>query len=59
MLQRGGRFPFSGCRTSIGIELPSYSEVIQPRKGQRAYFFPGPQKWTPALAAQAQESFLP
>lgn len=70
MLQRGGQFQFPGCRASIGVELGStirssippgrdYDQLVRPRKGQRAYFFLGPRKWSPELASAAQKAFLP
>jgi hypothetical protein len=68
MLQRGGQFPFSGCRPSIGIELPvgytvppghDYDLLVRPRSGQRAYFFVGAAKWSPELGSNAQKAFLP
>jgi hypothetical protein len=68
MLQSGGPFEFSGCRASIGVELSAGNSIppehrddllVRPRKGQRAYFFPGPQKWSPDLVLRAQRAILP
>jgi hypothetical protein len=67
MLQRGGEFQFAGCRGSVGIEMPvgftasghDYDLLVRPRNGQRAYFFPGAQKWSPDLVSRAQKAFLP
>ena len=58
MLQRGGQFQFPGCRTSIGVELAGDLRV-RPRKDQRAYFFPGAEKWSPATVAIARRMVLP
>lgn len=60
MLQKGIQFPFSGCRGSIGVELPADHDVlVRPRKVQRAYFFPGGQKWSPQLVSRAKQAILP
>jgi hypothetical protein len=58
MLQRGDQFQFPGCRTSIGVELAGALSV-RPRKTQRAYFFPGAEKWSPATLAIARRMVLP
>src|SRR5207249_1148085 len=62
MLQRGGEFQFSGCRASIGAELPfgyQHEPLVRPRKTQRAYFFLGAQRWSPELVSSAEKAFLP
>lgn len=62
MLQRGGQFPFPGCRASLGVHLPPGDGpglLVRPRKGQRAYFFPGSQPWSPDAVSNARRAVLP
>jgi hypothetical protein len=56
LLQRGGQLGFPGCRGSIGVQLGG---EFRPRKGQRAYFFPGPQRWSPEAVSSARRAILP
>jgi hypothetical protein len=56
MLQRGGRFPFDGCKGSIGVQLGG---EVHPRSSQRAYFFVQGQRWSPENVLSARREILP
>ena len=66
MLSHGGQFQFSGCRGSVGIQLPVGfgaptvidEPEVKPRKAQRAYFFMQAQ-WSPEALEKAEKAFLP
>jgi hypothetical protein len=68
MLERGGQFQFPGCRASIGVGMQedysvprprAYMAMVGPRKGQRAYFFPGGHQWSTELLSSAQKAVRP
>jgi hypothetical protein len=61
MLERGGQFAFAGCRGSIGVASGGRygTPSARPRKGQRAYFFPAFEKWSPDLVSRAEVGFQP
>lgn len=59
LLRGGDPFAFGGCRGSIGVETSLRGGIheVEPRAGQRAYFFAEYDKWSPELAAGAQKAF--
>ncbi len=60
MLQKGGKFPFGGCRDSIGLMIAGNgAPEIKPHQGQRAYLFTGYTKWSADLIASAIKLFQP
>jgi len=67
MLQRGGQFAFTGCRSSIGIQLPyerlinfrGTDSTVRPHQNQRAYFFSAPRKWSAETVDDARKAFIP
>lgn len=58
LLRRGAQFAFPGCRGSVGVQLGG-DDAVQPRKGQRAYFFPQWQPWSPEMVSAARHEIVP
>jgi hypothetical protein len=67
MLNSGGSFGFSGCTSSVGVDLPDRQAPwqlvggvpVRPRRHARAYFFPDARPWTPILIEQARSLIAP